>query len=264
MKQHLQQLWRKFLKDPDIYLIIPFAALFFVLGLINVAPAQIMQSSILAVLAILAFSILKSRQKDEAIETMLQQVAKPLSAKINIYKRQEDAYKFLQEYSKHRHVREAVMLQYSCIFGIGVLRTLLSLGATVTVYIQHEKIPMALGAHEQVDRISHRCKSFHADLATLFNSNQLKVYKYYVPASVSCIKVDFGTEQILCMGWYTYEHIDGSNRRAAYPADTLHVSGHDMATVVEWSGTEEFEALNETFKMLEKNYQANSEEWPLL
>lgn len=89
---------------------------------------------------------------------------------------------------------------------------------------------------------------------------RLKLYKYHVPGSVSAFKIDLGKEQILCMGWYIYEHSDGSNRSPAYPSDTVQVSGHDVATVVVWSGTEQFEALNSTFSLLERNYQMNSQE----
>jgi hypothetical protein len=72
---------------------------------------------------------------------------------------------------------------------------------------------------------------------------------------VSAVKID---NTVLAMGWYTYEHVDTTNQKAAYPDDQIQVSGHDIAAIVVWKGTPEFEALDRTFRQLTDNYQRNS------
>ena len=58
------------------------------------------------ILTLLACSILRSR-------LALQHVTKCLPPRVAIYKRQEDAYKFLEEYIKDRHVREAMLNEHA-------------------------------------------------------------------------------------------------------------------------------------------------------
>ncbi len=267
MIRKIQRGWKEFLKNADLYMMLLIAAPLTFYGMVNgiigLSPELIVQSGLLAILAVLPYSLLKHRRTDKTIEATLGQLTKSFSPKLQIYKRQEDAYKFLVKYIKHLHVKKAVFIQYSCISAKPVLQAVLSRGATALVYIQHEKAAVAIGAYEQQERIMHCYKSLPGELAGLFNAERITIRKYHTPGSVNGIKLDFGTEQILCMGWYTYEATDESNRNPAYPTDTVQISGHDVAAVVVWSGTKEFEALNETFSMLEKNYQTNAEAIPL-
>lgn len=251
--RRLQQAVQKFVEDLDNYLTLIIAAALAIWNIIGPPGSTIMQSGTLAVLTLLAFNILRNR-------TNLEHVTKNLPPSIKIYQQQEDAYKFLEECIQHRHVRDAVLIQYSCNSAMTILSAILSRGATATVYIEDEKISTAIGAHEQTDRITHWQKSHYTVLTNLPRPNCLKLYKYQVPGSVSGIRINLGTKQLLCMGWYTYEHADGTNRNPFYPSDTVQISGHDVAAVVVWSGTEHFDALNKTFSMLEKNYEMNSQE----
>lgn len=259
MSQQVQRVWKGFLKNIDVYTVIVIAI---VLSFFSIAgppsdSVRIVLSGTLAILAILAFSILKNRQTHVKIEKVLEQISKDSPAKNRAFKGQEDAYKLLETYVNNHRVREAVMLQYSCITGLGLLRALLRNGAKVTVYIQHEETSKSMGSQEQAHRVVHTCEFLRGNLADLFKPDKLKIRKYRAPSSVSAVKID---KQVLFMGWYTYEHVDASLRNPAYPADSVQVSGHDVAAVVVWKDTEEFEALDKTFRMLEKNYQNNSEE----
>jgi hypothetical protein len=65
------------------------------------------------------------------------------------------------------------------------------------------------------------------------------------------------------MGWYTLQQVDTSNQNASYPGDQNQISGHDMAAVVVWKGTPEFDALDRTFTVLARNYQRTGEAVPL-
>ncbi len=86
--------------------------------------------------------------------------------------------------------------------------------------------------------------------------NNLKIYKYRSIGSVSAIKID---NRILCMGWYTYTQADQAINKGS-PSDTIEILGHNVAAMIVWKGTIEFETLNKTFSMLEKNYRKNAEE----
>jgi len=262
MQQQLprQRGWDMFLKNPDIYLLLFISIIVTILSMLNIVPSQWITSCTLAVLTILAFSTLKSRQTNKAVEGKLDQLTKILPKETKIYEKQIDAYKFLEGYIRERHVKDAVLLQYSCTTANHVLEALLDRGATATVYIQHENVSQTLGTQEQADRTIQRCKFIRGELADILHVGKLKIRKYHVPGSVSAIKINFGTEQVLCMGWYTYEQVDASSRNPAYPTDTTELSGHDRAAVISWKGTEEFEALYSTFNRLEKNYQMYAED----
>jgi len=221
MNRWLQKIFREFFRNIGDYVAISIAIVLAVLNVLGLAAAQFLTSITLAVLGVVAFSVLRNRHIDETIKTMLAQVVSSLPPRAKVYDQQENAYKFLEEYIQRHYVREAILLQYSCTSAKRVLRAALSRGATAIVYIQHEETAMTVGSHEQGDRVTHWCKGLHGDLADLFSPHRIKVYKYHRPGSVSGIKIDVGTEQVLCMGWYTYEYVDGSNRNLFYPADTV-------------------------------------------
>lgn len=262
MRQQVQRVWKAFLKNIDVYTVIVIAivlSFYSIVGLSSTSPSsiQIVSSGTLAILAILAFSLLKNRQTHEKIEKALEQLSKASPAKNRAFKGQEDAYRLLETYINSHRVREAVLLQYSCTTSLGLLRTLLRKGANVTVYIQHEETSKSVGSEEQAKQVVRTCEGLRGQLADLYKPGKLKIRKYRAPGSVSAVKID---KHVLCMGWYTYEHVDASNRNPVHSADSIQVSGHDVAAVVVWKDTEEFEALDKTFRTLEENYQNNSEE----
>jgi hypothetical protein len=57
------------------------------------------------------------------------------------------------------------------------------------------------------------------------------------------------------MGWYLYlprSHKDGSNQKGH---DTIDIYAHDVAAIVAYKNTPDFEALNDTFERLEAGYR---------
>src|SRR5437588_13064942 len=109
MVRKIQRGWKEFIKNADLYMMLLIAAPLTFYGMINgfigPSPALIVQSGLLAILVILPYSLLKHRRTDKSIEATLGQLTKSFSSKLQIklqiYKRQEDAYKFLVKYVKH-------------------------------------------------------------------------------------------------------------------------------------------------------------------
>src|SRR5690242_4559882 len=113
--------------------------------------------------------------------------------------------------------------------------------------MQHEDTAASIGSQAQVRRIVDTTEGLRGDLgANLLRLDKLKVYKYRTPSSVSGIRID---NRVLCMGWYIYESASQNNARGA-ASDSVEISGHDVAALVVWKGTREFEALNKTFSSL--------------
>jgi transcriptional regulator with XRE-family HTH domain len=181
----------------------------------------------------------------------------PKGQALKAFDQQHYAYRFLIDLISRREVKEAVLIQFSCTTSLDVVRVLLSKGARVTVFVQHEDTAMSLGSQFQAERIKTTTRGSLGDLKRgLSRPERLKVYQFHTPSTISAIKID---NRVLCMGWYTYEHEDRSASRH-YPDDTVALSGHDRATLVVWRGTEEFDALDRTFRIVEENYRNNSEE----
>src|SRR5205807_7915257 len=128
--------------------------------------------------------------------------------------------------------------------------------ARATVYIQHEEMPEQLKSEKQVDRITSTIRNSLSDLSRkLPDPSNLSVYKFKTPASVRAIKID---DQVLCVGWYTYERV---NRKGwlTFPDDQTAISGHDRPTIVVWKGTEEYDVLNQMITAMVTNYQDYAE-----
>jgi TIR domain len=198
--------------------------------------------------------VAEEAQQQAAQASSISPIAEPVAARIFEY--QEDAYHFLIGIIQDHGAKEAVLLQYSCHTSLPILRMLLRKGAQVTVFIQHEDTAAAIGSQLQADLIKDTTRNLRANLGQmLIAPDKLTVYKYRVPSSMSAIKID---NQILCMGWYTYEQKERLDDKA-YPGDTFDLSGHDRAAVVVYKGTKEFQMLDKTFDIVEKNYRAYAE-----
>ena len=174
------------------------------------------------------------------------------------YSDQDEAYKCLLEYIDRHTVTEAIFLQYSCKQSEILLYPLvLNKKARATVFIQHEDMPGQLQSKRQVDRITSTIRNSLSDLSRkLSDLSHLKVYKFKTPASLRAIKID---DQVLCVGWYTYEKVDRKGY-STFSDDQIAVSGHDRPTIVVWRGTEEFDVLDQMVSVMVKNYQENGEE----
>jgi hypothetical protein len=242
LRKELQNHW-----DVDIVTIgsITVGIVTFVLTVFGQTTSTAVLGLTLTMLGLVAISLRRDRQTERNL------------AKNKAFEQQCDAYRFLiNDVINQYGAREAVLLQYSCKTSLDLLRTLLSKGAKVTVFIQHEDTPAKMGSQLQADRIVDTTKNLRSDLGNSpLKLDKLKVYKYRAPSSVSGIKID---NRVLCMGWYTYEQVDRAAYKS-YASDTIEISGHDVAAVVAWRGTGEFEALDKTFSMLEKSYRKSSE-----
>lgn len=195
--------------------------------------------------------------------SVLQQSVQTLSGAVKsltsnrCYSDQEGAFQCLNEYINHNDVKEAIFLQYSCKQSEPLLSALvLNKKARATVYIQHENVPRQLKSERQVDRITSTIRNSLSDLSRkLADPSNLQVYKFRTPASVRAIKID---DEVLCVGWYTYEKVD---RRGwpTFPDDQTAISGHDRPTFVAWKGTEEYTILNQMITVMVENYSENKE-----
>lgn len=198
-------------------------------------------------------------RKDEVLLNELKHHLRPLH-----FEYQEDAYHYLIRMVQDHGAKEAVLLQYSCHTSLPILRMLLRQGAKVTVFIQHEDTASPengpFKSQLQAELIRDTTRNLRSNLGKiLVEPGKLEVYKYRVQPSMSAIKID---NQVLCMGWYTFEQKRHGDDKAN-PGDTLDVSGHDRAAVVVHKGTKEFQALDPTFNAVEKNYREHAEIVPI-
>lgn len=222
----------------------------------------------------------------QAVQQMLNSQSKLLVEwRTKTYETQAEAYQAIIDYIRRSpdKVKEAVMIQYSCITARDILVSLLRKGADVTLYIQHEDTardiiigqPKAkVGCDEQVNRIKTNCQGMK-DGAVLYGSpiDKLKVYKYRVPASMNGVKIVMDNayeETILIVGFYVYFHHD---YLTSSPSGTLVVSktascwrlsGADRPAVVAWKGSDAFQALNHTFEAAVDDRNKYNEPFPLV
>lgn len=261
--------WQDLLHNWDVYLVIVVGTFTLLLSVLSQINSTAILPLVLTMLGIIAISIRRDRHIDMSVMDSpldLSGQVKSL-AKNRAFEQQGEAYNYLiQEVINKYGAREAVLIQYSCTTCMRVVRALLSQGARVTVYIQHEETAINLGSKFQANRIREKTNNLPSDLGKLARilskpakPGQLKVYKYPSPGSVSAIKID---NRVLCMGWYIYEQAENL-ANSSYASDTIEVSGHDVAALVVWKDTEEFNELEKTFSLLEKNYQKYAERVPL-
>lgn len=260
------RLWKEFRDNWDIYIVVIGSI---TVGIISLILSTIGQVNITAVLSLtltllglMAISLRRDRQFDTKTTKLLEEIPGMISSlKDNrAFSHQHDAYDFLIDLINKDGVKEAIFLQYSCRTSINVLRAVLKKGAQVTVFLQDDECAEKMGSKYQADRIRGAIKNLPADLnGSLLRPDKFKVYKYQAPGSVSGIKID---NRVLCMGWYVYKHVDQSTDKSM-ANDDVELLGHNIAALVVWQGTREFEALDKTFSMLVKNYQRNSVLIPL-
>ena len=259
----LARVFKDFQDNWDIYIVIVGSI---TVGIISFLLSTFSQTNIagvlsltLALLGLMAISLRRNRHFDTKTTESLTELSGTVSSlKYNrAFNHQHDAYRFLIDLINKEGAKEAVFLQYSCRTSLDVLRTVLRKGAKVTVFLQHEDIAAKIGSQYQADRIRVAIKALPNELkGSLKKPDKLKVYKYKAPGSVSGIKID---NRVLCMGWYIYRHVDEFTDKSM-AADDVELLGHNIAALVVWKGTPEFEVLDKTFSKLEKNYQKNSEE----
>jgi hypothetical protein len=258
----LARFWQELLRNWDVYLVIVVGTLTLLLSVLSQINSAAVLPLALTMLGIIAISIRRDRHIDTTMMYSLVELSSDVKslAKNRAFEQQDEAYNYLIEEVINKYgAREAVLIQYSGTTSMRVVRALLGQGARVTVYIQHEEIASNVGSQFQVNRIRATTDNLRSDLGKLARiiakPGQLKVYKYRSPGSVSAIKID---NRVLCMGWYIYEKAENL-ANSSYASDTIEVSGHDVAALVVWRDTEEFNELEKTFSLLEKNYQKHAE-----
>ena len=175
-----------------------------------------------------------------------------------VYDRQKIPYEQLIHHINEHGVKKAIFIQYSGRRSEDVLQAVLrTSGAAVTVYLQDERTAEKIGSRRQAARISGSIRDTLSDWHRNYQGlSELKVYKCMAPMSVRAIMID---DQLICMGWYTYEPDDRQDAED-FRDDTVAVSGDDIATIIARRGTHEFDALNSTFAMLISKYERYGKE----
>ncbi len=175
---------------------------------------------------------------------------------LNMYSRQDEAEAALLSYIKDNEIKgkkiqEAVILRYS--INAALVGRLLENGAKVTVFMQDETTAKSIGSQQQADYISSAYNELRMLLPKPLEGYPLMVYKFKPPCSMVGVKLD---DQLIYMGWYTYEYTDDSNRfRIAYSDDTTQLYGHDKAALIAQKGYYGFSMLETTFRSIVGNYQ---------
>lgn len=158
-----------------------------------------------------------------------------------VYKDQDEPYEQVREYISHNEVRKAVFLQYSGTKCSREIDAVLRKGGTeVVVYLQDQEKASELGSDYQAGLIRTSIETLQGWRRKYEGISELTVYQCEVPLSARAVMVD---DRLLCMGWYICG--PGSIK---HPNDRMDVSGHDMATVIAYRGTENFDALDKTFR----------------
>lgn len=153
--------------------------------------------------------------------------------------------------SERKAVKEAIIMRYS--MHPEIIAQLLENGAKVTVYMQDEKTAERIGSKDQIDYINNDYNRLRRLLARQLEAYPLKVYKFRLPCSIAGMKLD---DQLIYMGWYTYEYTDMTNDfRISHSDDTTQLYGHDKAALIAKKGYYGFNLLEQTFDSIIANYQ---------
>lgn len=263
--------WNRVKKILRAYVDLLIAIFVTVVGIIAVVTSnfgltsdKVVPSLTLGVLFALSISILRDRIADRATAQSLQQVSDSMrrQTEIRVFATQREPYDQLIKYVDGHRIREVTLIQYSGDQSMSILTAALGQHRVrAELYLQHDETAASLGSRRQAGLIVGSIRTKLSDLSGNIRKNKstLKVYRVTAPISVRAIKID---NEVLCMGWYTFEPEDRSNR-PEYPDDQISVSGHDRATIIAWRGTAEFDALNSTFMAMVDIYRDPRNEVPL-
>lgn len=178
---------------------------------------------------------------------------------LKIYLRQDEAEAALLSYIrdneiKGKKVQEAVIIRYS--INAALVGRLLENGAKVTVFMQDETTAKSIGSQQQAEYIINAYNELKMLLPKALADYPLTVYKYRPPCSMAGVKLD---DQLIYMGWYTYEYTDDTNRfRVSHSDDTTQLYGHDKVALIAQKGYYGFSLLETTFRSIVDNYQNNA------
>ena len=175
---------------------------------------------------------------------------------LTMYSRQDEAEAALLSYIKDneikgKKVQEAVILRYS--INAALVRRLLENDAKVTIFMQDEATAKLIGSQQQAESIINAYNELKGLLPKPLEDYPLTVYKFQPPCSMVGVKLD---NQLIYMGWYTYEYTNDSNRfRVSHSDDTTQLYGHDKAALIAQKGYYGFSMLETTFRSIVGNYE---------
>lgn len=153
--------------------------------------------------------------------------------------------------SEGKAVKEAIIMRYS--MHPELVAQLLESGTKVTFFMQDEKTAELIGSQEQADYIKSDYNRLRRLLTRRLEDYPLTVYKFRPPSSLAGMKLD---DQLIYMGWYTYEYNDRANNfRVSHSDDRTQLYGHDKAALIAKKGYYGFNLLERTFDSLIDNYQ---------
>ncbi len=171
-----------------------------------------------------------------------------------IYTNQDEMYgDLIQQIKGIERVKEAILIQYSGRKASGLISTLLSKGAKVTVYLKNSDGEVI--NQIQQERINRTITELPTDVRG--SSGMLEIYQYDPPASIRGVIID---NRVLAIGWYVYEYVPKSERSHNYPNDKLAVWGHDTPGMLIYKGSLEFEIFKKAFSKQVRNYKQNMSE----
>jgi hypothetical protein len=256
----MKRAW-KHLKDKfDVYVTMFLAILGSILSILNKIDQSILISLTLATLAFLGFNILRNRWSDDKMQKTMKDIGKQISFDTKIFESQEEAVNYVEDHIKSTHEKEATMILYSFATMEGLIKKLLEANVKVTTYIQHEETASMIGSSLQISRIQNSFEHLPSYIAEPELLNQLEIYKYTAPGSISGIKIG---NELLCIGWYIYEHRDAQNepligKQGKNGKDPYLVFGHNKAAIVVTKDSYGYNQLVATFDASVENYQRNA------
>jgi len=240
MKYLLRSIWEA-RRNIDLYLTIfvglAVAVLNFLADVDNPDVSKVVSKAVpsmtLAILSLLAFSLLQDRHKSQLSVT----ISSDNNANVD----------YLCDYTAKNKISEARLIQYSGDMIRRVVEKLLEKGARVELLLQH---PSKAPNQYQIEKMA----SFQHRVKHDFRNNQNLVIRYYKePASLKGIKLD---NSFLSMGWYTYRN---KSRSEIVPW----LYGHNNATITVHIGSSDVHDLvatfDETFQSLWESAEPHSE-----
>lgn len=180
-----------------------------------------------------------------------QSITPPLQNKS--FKHQLYMYRDIASYIKEKanyNPKQAILIQYSGASATNLLYTLADKNMHITMYIRN---PGRAESELQAKRIRDTIQGLRG-FFNITHKYVLNVYTYDVPASIRAVKID---EDIIGIGWYTYEHVIKYDTE--FLGDECEVSGHDVPGFIFYKGSPEYEAVNDMINNQIKNYDLHIE-----
>jgi len=205
-------------RNIDIYITVVVALAIAILDIFSVINQSVISSVTLAVLALVAYSLLQDRRKNQF--------------PIVVSASNEGNNRLLLEYIAMNKVAQAKMIQYSGHMIQPVIIELLERGAKVELLLQS---PSRALNEQQCGKMV----AFHESIMAedFRNSHNLTVRYYGEPASIKAVKLD---DVFLSIGWYTYRNIDDTKKESW-------LYGHNNAVISGWLHHVEMHDLAATF-----------------